>query len=161
MATLITAALPRNAAPALSAITYAALAYAAGKEGDRDALDAGASHVFDLQISGTVDGLPVDRSLAGRLSVGRDSERASSATPNLPQVVAWILGKLNAATREAIVRDLPAEFAANGSALPEVPCGMVEAADALLGKLRATKRTKVRGSVVVEYATAPALRVVG
>lgn len=146
----------------VSSAAWAALGYVAGKEGNRDALPAGSSMVVDLRIDGFIEGQPIEHSISGRLTVGRDSERASSTTPNLDQVLAWVLGKLNKATREAVLRDLPAEFEANGSAMPNVTVGAVVQVKTLLSKLRQTKQTPVRGSVKYEYVLTPAqLKVVG
>lgn len=154
-------------------VAWQALSYVAGKQADRDSLTAGAAHHVRLEISGAIDGQPLEPvAFEGRLTIGHDSTRASSAVPNQGQVLAWILGKLNAATREAILRDLPAEFAAHGGALPEVPCGLVAEAETLLAALRTSKQVTARGPVKCEYAmvdaaaayaepAAPTLSVVG
>lgn len=157
-----------TASPALvhasPAALWAALGYVSGKESNRDALESGASHVVNLTVTGDIDGQPVEQSFAGRLTVGKDSTRASASVPNIEQVVAAILAKLNPATREAICRDLPAEFAANGHSLPALSVGQVEQAQALLAALKTSKQVAVRGSVKCEYTLhrdEPTFNVVG
>jgi hypothetical protein len=152
---------PRNLN--LSAVTWQALSYVAGKESDRDALEAGAAHQVDLHVSGTVDGLPVQQAFSGRLTVGQDGTRNSAVVPNLAHLIAAVLGKLNDATRAAVLRDLPAEFAANGGSLPELSVGLVAQADSLIKALKSTRNSAVRGAVKCEYrlTSEPALAVVG
>lgn len=149
-----------STAPARAALENAAwqaLSYVSSKQADRDALAPGAAHSIDLHVSGSVDGQPIDPiDIAGRLTVGHDSTRASSSTPNLPQVVAAILAKLNDATRAAILRDLPTEFAANGGSLPDVSVGAVAEAESLLAALKSSKQVNVRGQVRCEYSLSPA-----
>lgn len=162
MATVASCAPEVHSAGAISPVAWQALSYVAGKESDRDALQAGATHTVDLILAGRIDGRPIEAlAISGRLNVGQDSVRASSSVPNCSQVLGWILGKLNQATREAVLRDLPAEFAGNGSSLPEVASGLVAQAEGLMAALRSTKQTAVRGSVKVEYAVVPAASIFG
>ena len=137
--------------PNLSAIAFAALGYVADKEGDRDSLTDGAAHDIGLTVSGTIDDQPFAVSIDGRLTIGHASEKASSSTPNIAHIVAALLSKLNKATREKIARELPAEFAANGHAFPELPVGDVAEAENLLAAFRQSKRVKSRGPVKLSY----------
>lgn len=140
-----------SAAGALPAL-WASLAYVAGKEADRDALADGSVTSVDLIVSGSVGGLPIAERIRGQLTVGHSTEKSSSATPNLAHIVGAILGKLNLATREAVVRDLPAEYAAGGQCLPELSVGLAAQAESLLVALRQTKRVISRGAVKCNYA---------
>ncbi len=160
----------RTATPSsvVSAIAWHALLKTADKEAVRDDLEAGETHRIDLAVSGSIDGESFEQSISAILSVGHDSQRASSATPDVNCIVAAILAKLNTATREAILRDLPEQFAAAGCTLPDVPAGITEAATAMLVRLRAKKTTNVRGSVSCKYrladlaeANEPSLSIVG
>jgi hypothetical protein len=161
----------RTATPSsvVSAIAWHALLKTADKEAVRDDLSAGVSHTIDLAVSGSIDGESFEQHISAVLSVGHDSQRATSATPALDHIIGAILAKLNTATREAILRDLPEQFAAAGCQLPEVPAAIAEKATAMLVRLRAKKSVDVRGSVSCKYRLAeidaecdePAFAVVG
>lgn len=135
----------------LSAIAWHALLKTADKEAVRDNLTPATSHVVNLTVSGDVDGQAFERHIAGVLSVGSDSTRATSATPDLNRVVGSILAKLNERTRAAILRDLPEQFAEAGCELPEVSGAIAEETAVMLSRLRAKKSIAVRGSVSVKY----------
>lgn len=137
-----------DALPAL----WTSLAYVAGKEADRDALADGSITLIDLTVSGSIDGLSVVKRISGQLTVGRSTEKSSSSTPNIDHIVGAILGKLNPATREAVIRDLPAEYAAGGQCLPELSVGLAVQAENLLAALRQTKRVVSRGAIRCDYA---------
>lgn len=139
---------PRN----LEQVAVAAALKTLDKEFDRDAIDGGESAHVSLSIVGVIDGdVVLDRKYEAALSVGHDSVRSSSATPNQAHLVAAILAKLNHQTRDKILRELPEEFAAAGNELPAVEDSAVKAADAMLKRLRAKKEQKVRGSVSCQY----------
>lgn len=140
--------------PDLEELTAAALMAAgkiADKESARDGLTDGHDYVFDLRVSGSIDSLPVDQTYCGILSVGSPTTRASSSTP-YKELLSYVLGKLNAATRESILRDLPEDYAAG-----PLPCDPeTEAAvETTLKRLRATTQTTVKGSVSCRYVAAP------
>jgi hypothetical protein len=145
-----TAAGPSRAA--IGAVAWHALSRIADKESCRDDLRAGGVHVINLAISGSVDGQPVRESVDAILTVGHDSERASSSLPAVGHLIAAILAKLNTATREAVLANLPTEFAQNGYQLPIVPDTLIAQATAMLVRLRATQTVPVRGSVACKYA---------
>lgn len=135
----------------LRAAVFAALGKVAEDEGDRDELADGAAHRFSLTISGDIDGHGFGQSFAGGLTVGHASNRASSTGPNQDHLLAYVLGKLNSATREKILRDTAAEFAAAGE-LPAVADTDIAAARDFRASLRQKVSQYVRGSVRVEYA---------
>ncbi len=151
---------PPAAAPAagkpnlvgLRAAVFAALGKVAEDEGDRDELADGSAHRFSLTISGEIDGHGFGQSFAGALTVGHASQRASSTGPNQDHLLAYVLGKLNSATREKILRDTAAEFAAAGNELPTVDEAEISAARDFRAGLRQKVSQQVRGSVRVEYA---------
>ena len=82
-----------------------------------------------------------------------------------------VLAKLNTATRESILRELPADFAAAGAEYPEVPQPIVEATEALTASLRRKVSQHRRGAVSGKFSIKhvggsasnplPALSVVG
>ncbi|MBC8356985.1 MAG: hypothetical protein H8E66_33860 [Planctomycetes bacterium] len=141
----------------LAAVLWAATDKAASKEADRDVLPANDSRQVRLMITGEIDGLTVHRSLHGTLMVGADQERAVSATPNQATLVALILSKLNEATRDKILADLPRQFAEEGK-WADVSPNLVESAEQMLRDIRSKKTIKVRGNVRFAYhiaATTP------
>jgi hypothetical protein len=155
MSTLLRAASTVNSSPApsaVAAIAWHALLKTADKEACRDDLEAGSTHIVNLNVAGDIDGQAFDQHITAVLAVGHESTRATSATPSVDRVIASILAKLNEATREAILRDLPEVYAANGCELPEVPAAIAEKTSAMLQRLRAKKQIDVRGSVSVKYS---------
>ena len=136
---------------ALSAMLWAAVAKAASKEVEHDALPRGEQSKVRLMITGEIDGQTVHRSLLGELAVGEDQQRAMSATPDQATLVALILAKLNRITREKILAELPLLFAAHGDCWPEVDGGLLSSAERMLKQIRARKTVTVRGSVRYKY----------
>ena len=137
------------------AAIFHALAKFSAKESEslRGDLVAGEGYAVSLQISATVNGGESEELAAHcSLSVGHDNTRASSTTPDVNHLVAAILAKLNAVTRQAILRDLPEEFAKNDNQLPNVGKSAIDEAAAMLVRLRAKKEQTVRGSVSCRYA---------
>ncbi len=143
-------------ASAYLAAAWAAVEKVAAKEGGRDDLTPGASHVVHLTVAGDVDGTPLEQSFSGVLTVGHDQRRATSATPAQPRLVAAILAKLNQVTRNRVLRELPAEFAASGGLLPVADEQLVTEAEEMLRKLRAEHEVVARGAVRCEYKLMPA-----
>lgn len=138
----------------ISAVAWHTLLKTADKEACRDNLIAGESHVVNLSVTGDVDGQTFSEHMRAVVTVGHDTTRASSATPDLGHLIGAILSKLNEATREAILRDLPEQYAAAGCQLPEVSQEIADKTDAMLKRLRAKRTTNVRGSVSVKYCLA-------
>jgi hypothetical protein len=145
MATLLRPTRSVNSAN-LAAVAWHALLKTADREAVRDDLSAGTAHTIDLAVSGTVDGEEFFEHIVGQLSVGHDSQRASSANPPLDKLIGYILSQLNESHRNAILR-LPALYAEQGCELPEVSPAIAAETDAFLKKFRAAKTAKVRGSV--------------
>ena len=69
-----------------------------------------------------------------------------------PEVIeGWILNKLNTATRQKLLRELPEAFAAAGNRLPEVSVELQEATRLLLRRLRAKVDQQVKAPVGCKY----------
>ncbi len=134
----------------LAAVLWAATDKVASKGMDRDQLQEDDSHQVRLMITGEIDGQAVHRSMHGTLSVGANQERAVSATPDQPTLVALILSKLNAATRDKVLTELPEQFAKLGT-WPEVSPDLIESAEQMLRNIRSKKTIKVRGNVRFNY----------
>jgi hypothetical protein len=136
------------------ATIFAALGKVTGENFQRDDLPDGASHKVALCIIARVDGGDLYRQeFSADVNVGHGSVRASSTGAPQADVIAWILGHVNAATRESILAKLPEVFEAAGGELP-VSDRDAEAAESMLKRLRAKKSQQVRGSVSVKTATA-------
>lgn len=139
-----------NLAAARAAI-FAALAKIGGKESDRDALAGGDEFAARVEIRATLaSGHEYRETFDTETSVGHDSQRAVSHGITSGELLAYVLGKMNATTRDAVLRDLAAEYAANGHELP-VDKAATKAAEEALKRLRATEKQTVRGSVSVSY----------
>ncbi len=84
----------------------------------------------------------------GTLKVGHSSMTAATVTPSADVLLGLVLAKLNTATRERILRELPAEFVAAGQPeYPEVPEEIVLAAETLTQSLRRSVTQHRRGAV--------------
>lgn len=130
----------------IESAAWSAIGKYAGKQANRDALPDGSNYSADLSVSGNIDGVEFAADVFGHLTVGYETTKASSATPQPARLIAAILSKLNSATREKVLRELPADFAARGE-LPDVSADIESAATAMLKQLRAAKQQTVRGSV--------------
>ena len=86
-------------------------------------------------------------SIRGLLSVGEDSEAASAIVPQADQLLAVLLAKLNSATRDKLLRELPDEFVRAGNQMPETELSRVDDARELLSRLRRTVTRTRRGAV--------------
>ncbi|MBN2024058.1 MAG: hypothetical protein JW809_14845 [Pirellulales bacterium] len=141
--------------PELAAVLWHALERVAGKEGRRDHLTAGERYDLKLAITGEIAGQPIDAvRVAGILSVGHDSTRASSTGPKAELLLAHVLARLNERTREKICRELPEVFAREGNQLPAADPAIVAAATNLLARLRAKTEITARGPVSCPYTIA-------
>lgn len=143
---------------AMANVVLAAAGKIIEKELRRDEIADGSSHKVELMLVARVDGQHrYSQQFEADVSVGHSSERASGQNPNVAKLLAHVLAKLNAATREAILRDLPAEFAANGGEFGAVDEAMSAAADGMLKRMRASMpKSTVRGSISVKHAPPPA-----
>ncbi len=133
-------------------IAWAALEKVAQKQKCCDRLPEGTQHSVNLRIEGEVDGQPFERQIMSLLSIGHGQTRSSSVNPQVPELIAWILGKLNRATRNRILMDVPEDFAANDNCIPESSEVLVSEVEHMLQRLRKTKTVDARGSVRCEYS---------
>ena len=129
---------------------WAALNKIGQKELDTGKLPEATSHAVDLQITGSVDGHPVSQSIEAVVTIGERRTKSSSVNPQVPELVAWILSKLNTATRTRILADLPEEFDELGE-MPESNAVLVDDAKSMLKKLRQTKTVDARGPIRCEH----------
>jgi hypothetical protein len=146
-----------NRAASLSPILSHALAVAVKKlaADSRDLLAPGAYEIAEnVRIVGT-------------LTVGHDSETSATHTPSADLLLGLVLSKLNTATRESILRDVAADFAAAGNEYPDVPEEIVEATEAFTAGLRRKVTQKRRGAVSGQFSISnlgvvkPALSIAG
>ncbi len=129
-------------ADSLSPVLSHALAVAVKKLAaeSRDSLKPGAYEVAEnIRIVGT-------------LTVGHDSETAGTCTPSADVLLGLVLSKLNAATRESILRGVAADFAAAGNEYPDVPEEIVEATERFTAGLRRKVTQKRRGAVSGQFS---------
>jgi hypothetical protein len=138
-----------------AAVAWAAVEKVAGKEGRRELLDAGADYDVDLAVRGNAGGRPVEIAIEARLKVNPDSERTSSSACPPAHLAAYLLAKLPAKARAAILRDLPDRFVALGERLPAVDAGLLAEVEDLLTRLKARKVQAVRGSILCDYTLDP------
>jgi hypothetical protein len=138
---------------ALANVVFAATGKIIEKELRRDEIADGSSHKVELMLVARIDGQHrFMQQYVADVSVGHSAERACGQNPNVAKVLAYALSKLNAATREAIIRELPQDFADNGAEFPAVDAAIEAAADGMLKKMRAAMpKTTVRGSVSVKH----------
>lgn len=131
----------------------------AGDHFERDDLSDGARHTVRLAIAAEVDGQRYSQQFDGDLTVGHASTRASSVGPDQDHLFAYILSKLNSATRNSICRGLVDDFAAAGE-LPAVGDDYIALAKDLRSALRQKVEQPVRGSVRVNHKPVERLGVV-
>lgn len=140
----------------LAAFAWAGIAKVCEKEFNREEIGDGQSKHVDLHIAARIDGQVFQQNLSVDLTVGHGSERATSQTPQANVLIGYLLSKMNEATREAVLRDLPEQFdpaAENG--YPEFDAAISEASNAMLKKLRAKVRVEVSGSISCQYEHCP------
>lgn len=134
---------------ARTAAAFAFLSKAVADEFDRDVLPDGAAHNVRASVVVEVDNdTIITREFDGNVAVGHASVRASSVGVKAPELLAYVASKMNAATREALYRELADTFTANGGKLP-VTEAAIEEADAALTKLRQKVDQPVKASVRV------------
>ncbi len=134
---------------ALRHLLWAAMEKIGKKELDSKLLDDGTSHTVSMQIEGTIDEQPFSETIESLVSIGLQHQKTSSVNPQVVELIAWILGKLNRATRNRILSDLPQEFAESG--MPESSPSLVDEVDHMLLQLRQTKTVNARGPIRCEY----------
>lgn len=136
-----------------TAVMWAALQKAAGKELRRESLEDGALYAVNLLVTGRVAGGKVDMPISGSVQVGMPRQQASTEAVPVDQVLAIVLERLPEGPREKLLRELPERFAENGS-LPEAAADVLEAAKLLLERLRNKVTKEVRGNVICNYRLA-------
>ena len=131
-------------------LLWAAMLKIGQKEFDSKQVQESTTHSIDLQITGKINGRPISESIESVVSIGESQEKSSSVNPQMPQLVAWILSKLNTATRTRILEDLPSEFVELG-AMPESDEHLVNDTKSLLKQLRQVKTVTARGPIRCQY----------
>jgi hypothetical protein len=139
-----------------TAAAWQAIGRLADKLSNRDALADGAAYTVNVQIKASIGKQTVVDTIGQiNLTVGHATTKASSTGPDQAHLLAVLFSKLNRQTREAICRELAADYAANGCELPEVDKSLTEAATDLLKRLRQEKRVSQRGPVKAAFLMAP------
>lgn len=135
----------------LGHVVWAALEKIGHKQMKPEELEQGSSHEVTMSIRGNVDGHPFEQQISSILSIGFEHTKSSSVNPQVPQLIALILSKLNRATRNRILSDIPAEFCENDNQLPETSLVLLDEVEHMLKRLRQSKTVQARGPVRCEY----------
>lgn len=130
-------------------LLWAAMEKVGKKELDTEKLTDGTSHSVSMVINGTIDERPFVETIESLVSIGHQHQKTSSVNPQVAELVAWILSKLNRATRDRILTDLPQEFAENG--MPQSSKVLVDEVHQMLLQLRQQKTVTARGPIRCEY----------
>ncbi|MDB4766367.1 hypothetical protein OAG71_01630 [bacterium] len=141
----------KSSTASLANIAWKTLEKVAAKEQNRDELEDGSEHIVNLDVLGTVDGKPVFQRIESTLMIGYSQTRSSSINPKVLELLAYILGKLNVATRERIFQDIPDAFIANDQQIPEVDQAIVDQTEAMLKSLRRSVPVNASGPVHCRY----------
>ena len=143
---------PSRQALPLADIVWSALEKVSSKQKNSGAIADGSCHKVKLRIEAEIDGQPFQQSLEVVMSVGHQQTRSSSVNPQMPELLAWVLSKLNRATRSRILNDIPREFSAQGG-MPVASPVLVDEAKGLLKQLRREKTVTARGAIRCETIT--------
>lgn len=135
----------------LANIAWKTLEKVAAKEQNRDEFVDGSQHKVNLEILGTVDGKPVFQRIASTLLIGHAQTKSSSVNPQVVELVAYILSKLNHSTRARLLQDIPTSFVENDFHIPEVDEELVVETRDMLKRLRRSVTVDARGPVHCEY----------
>ena len=129
-----------------AAAIWAAISKLGEKTGNREELSPG-SYDVDLYIAGQVNKGPVFRaSYSGPLTVAEDTSVAPSHFPGGESLLlAVALSKLNEQTRNAVLRDVLADY--SRGELPEAEAGLVETVKSTCKQIRAMHKAPRKGSV--------------
>ena len=131
-------------------LIWAAMEKVGKKELNSNMLDEGTSHTVSMQIEGTIDEQPFSETIESLVSIGFQQQKTSSVNPQVAELIAWILSKLNRATRNRILSDLPEEFEEQGD-MPESSSMLLDEVNHMLLQLRRTKTVTARGPIRCEY----------
>ena len=135
----------------LSHVVWAAMEKVGHKQLKPDLIADGSRHLVDLKLEGKVDGVSFRQRVTSVVTIGHEREKASSVTPQVPELVAYVLSKLNSATRSRILNDIPLDFEENDNQLPSSDPELVQEVKQMLKTLRQTKTVVARGPIRVEY----------
>lgn len=135
----------------LSHVVWAAMEKVGQKKLKPKMLKEDSRHLVALRVEGEVDGIPFRQCLTSIVSIGQEQEKSSSVTPQVPILVAYILSKLNSATRDRLLSDIPEDFLENDNQLPDVDAGVLDEAKQMLKKLRNSKTVTARGPIRCEF----------
>ena len=142
---------PLTELSSLSHVVWAALEKIGHKQMQPQELEQGSSHEVSLHIHGNVDGQPFDQKINSILSVGFEQTKSSSVNPQVPELIALILSKLNRATRNRILSDLPTEFCENENQFADISPVLLDEVQHMLKRMRRNKTVQARGPVRCEY----------
>lgn len=130
------------------AIVMTALGKVGAKHGRRELLEAGCSHAVKARVKAEIDGFPIEPfSIDATLGIGPDKTQSKSTAAPVECVVGYLLEQLSKKKREELLRSLPEQYAAAGCQLPEISGARIEEARGLLGRLRSSTESTVRGDV--------------
>jgi hypothetical protein len=135
----------------LSHVVWAAMEKVGHKQLKPKMLAEGSRHLVALRVEGEVDGVPFRQKLTSVVTIGHEQEKTSSVNPQVPELVAYILSKLNSATRDRLLSNIPNEFVENGNQLPKPSLVLVDEAKQMLKQLRETKTVTARGPIRCNY----------
>ena len=135
----------------LANIAWKTLEKVAAKEQNRDEFVDGTQHKVNLEILGTVNGRPVFQRIASTLLIGHAQTKSSSVNPQVVELVAYILSKLNQSTRDRILNDIPSAFVENEYHIPETDEELVAQSREMLKQLRRSVTVNARGPIHCEY----------
>ena len=146
---------------AMAAQVWGFAAKVAEEQFTRDDLVDGSHGAVELSLIAKIDGRLFTHHCSGSIDVGHSSVRATSVGAKAGEIVAYLLSKVNAATREATLREMAEVYAANGCKLP-VSEAAIEEAETAMQALRQKKEQSVRGTVrVSSQPAASGLSIVG
>lgn len=128
------------------AIVMTTLAKVGAKHGRRELLQAGCTHLVKARVKAEIDGFPLDPfSIEATLAIGHDKTQSRSTAAPVEGVVGYLLDQLSKKKRDELLRSLPEQYAAAGCQLPEISGARIEEARGLLGRLRSSTESTVRG----------------
>lgn len=131
-------------------VVWATLAKVCDKESDRKQLLAGDSHLVHLQVSGNVDGNPVERVITANVDVGEDFEKAASHAPN-KGIICALIKMLKPEQRELALQHLQVLAEKHAGSMPDPDENILLQVDSMLSNIRAMKTVSSKGAVRVNY----------
>ena len=130
------------------AIVMTTLGKVGAKHGRRELLQAGCTHMVKARVKAEIDGTPLDPFvIEATLGIAPDKTQSRSTAAPVESVVGFLLEQLSKKKREELLRSLPEQYAAADCQLPEISGARIEEARGLLGRLRSSTESTVRGDV--------------